>query len=202
VKTRGVLARITGAVALFTVFIALTTNALGAPGARLGTNALGAPGARLATATAPPAAGGWGIFPNHSQPGPSINDFKGSFKVAGSDVTDLHGVTQHAVNSGCVAGETVTMVGKVAIDHEVIAAIGVDYFEVGGGPNSFARVKLTFQGRSSKKHHAKTHHGSGHLRIFFPGGSDTAQGFTGYSNLTYSSNAGGICNLEFSIAQG
>jgi hypothetical protein len=122
--------------------------------------------------------------------------------VTGGTVADLHGTTQHAVNSGCVAGETVTESGKVPIGQEVIAATGSDFYEVGGGPNSFARVRLTFQGHSSKKHRAKTFHGTGELRIFFPGGTDTVGGFTDYSNLTYSSSAGGICNLEFSIAQG
>jgi hypothetical protein len=152
-------------------------------------------------ATSPPASGTWQIVPNHSQPGPSIDDFRGTFKVNGGVVSSLRGVTQHAVNRGCDRGVTVTMTGSAPISHALVPAVGADYYLV-GGVNSFAHVHLTFHGRGTKKHPAKVRKGTGELRISFPGGSDTLGGYTSYSNITYESSTAGTCNLEFSILGG
>ncbi len=158
-------------------------------------------GARDAVATTRPASGAWKIRANHSQPGPAINDFDGSFEVKGSKVADLNGVTQRAVNSGCIAGQHVTMIGSASIRHLLDPSIGADYYYV-GKVNGFAKVGLTFQGSGTRTKPARIDQGQGELRIFFPGGTDTRGGFTGYSNLTYSSSTAGICNLEFSVTAG
>jgi hypothetical protein len=157
-------------------------------------------GARI-PATTQPASGGWKIRANHSQPGPAINDFDGSFEVKGSNVTDLNGVTQGAVNRGCIAHQHVTMVGGATIRHFLNPSIPADYYYV-GKVNGFAKVSLTFQDSGTKTKPAKIDKGEGELRIFFPGGTDTRGGFTEYSNLTYSSSTAGICNLEFSVTVG
>ena len=157
--------------------------------------------ARAAVATAQPASGAWKISANHSQPGPAINDFDGSFEVKGGKVADLKGVTRRAVNSGCVAGRHVTMVGSAAIRHLLDPSIQADYYYV-GKVNGFAKVNLTFQGSGTGTKHAKIDKGKGELRILFPGGTDTRGGFTAYSDLTYSSSTAGICNLEFSVTVG
>lgn len=158
-------------------------------------------GARVAVATSEPASGTWKITANHSQPGPSINDFDGSFVVKGGDVVELKGVTQHAVNSGCAAGQHVSMLGSIAVRHFLEPSIPSDYYYV-GKVNGFANVSLTFQRSGRSKRHDKTTRGRGELRILFPGGTDTQGGFTAYSNLTYSSATAGICNLEFSVTAG
>lgn len=165
------------------------------------TSSAAAVGARVAVAASQPASGAWKITANRSQPGPSINDFDGSFVVKGGEVVDLKGVTQHAVNSGCVAGQHVTMLRGAEIRHFLEPSIPSDYYYV-GKVNGFANVSLTFSGSGKVKGHGKIATGKGELRIFFPGGTDTVGGFTTYSNLTYSSSAGGICNLEFSVTAG
>lgn len=154
-----------------------------------------------AAATAQPASGTWKITANHSQPGPAINDFDGSFVVKRGEIVELKGVTQHAVNSGCVAGQHVTMLGNSVIRHFLAPSIPSDYYYI-GKVNGFANVSLTFSGSGKAKGHGKITTGKGELKIFFPGGTDTVGGFTTYSNLTYSSSAGGICNLEFSVTAG
>jgi hypothetical protein len=153
--------------------------------------------ARAAAATSPPAAGAWKIVANHSQPGLAIKQFDGSFAVAAGKVSKLTGITQRHVNSGCVAGERVTMLGSAPILHFLKPAVPADYYYV-GKVNAFANVKLTFQAKGA----GKVHKGVGALRIFFPGGTDTRGGFTTYSNLTYESSTAGTCNLEFSIVAG
>ncbi len=153
--------------------------------------------ARPAAATSPPAGGGWKIVADHSQPGPSIHDFQGSFAVKAGAVSKLTGVTQRHVNSGCVVGERVTMLGSTPILHFLNPSIASDYYYVGKG-KLFANVKLTFQAKGG----GKSHKGVGELRIFFPGGTDTLGGFTTYSNLTYESSTAGTCNLQFSVVAG
>jgi hypothetical protein len=155
-------------------------------------------GARVAAAASPPTAGAWKIVANHSQPGPSINEFDGSFTVSGGKVAKLTGITQRRVNSGCIARERVTMLDSTAIRHFLDQSIASDYYYV-GKVNGFAKVALTFQGAPGTKDARTVHSGTGQLRIFFPGGTDTRGGFTGYSNLTYESSSAGICNLEFSV---
>ncbi|MGO9955898.1 MAG: hypothetical protein ACLP50_07920 [Solirubrobacteraceae bacterium] len=154
--------------------------------------------------TPPPAPGRWRITANVSNPGEAaIDQFNGSLTVTGEAVTDLHGITQHGVNSGCIAGERVAMLGSVAIRHEVDATVGSDFWEVAlPNPNAFVTVRITLQGHRSARHPAKIHHATGHLRIFFPGGTDTTGGITTYSNITFGPTPAGICNLEFSISQG
>lgn len=157
--------------------------------------------ARAAAATDQPAAGPWKITANHSQPGPAINDFDGSFEVSDGRVADLKGVTQRRVNRGCIAGQHVTIVGSATIRHFLDPSIPADYYYV-GNVNGFANVRLTFQGSGRRKSDRRIHKATGELRIFFPGGTDTRGGFTEYSNLTYSSPTAGICNLEFSVNAG
>lgn len=153
--------------------------------------------ARAAAATSPPAGGGWKIVADHSQPGPAIKMFEGSFAVGAGKVSKLTGITQRRVNSGCVAGERVTMLGSTPIVHFLKPAIASDYYYVGKG-KLFANVSLTFQAKGG----GKVHKGVGELRIFFPGGTDTLGGYTTYSNLTYESSTAGTCNLEFTIVAG
>jgi len=155
-------------------------------------------GARVATAARPPTAGAWKIVANHSQRGPSINEFDGSFTVSSGRVAKLTGITQRRVNSGCVAGERVTMLDSTPIRHFLNQSIPSDYYYV-GKVNGFAKVRLTFQGAAGTNGARTLHSGIGQLRIFFPGGTDTSGGFTVYSNLTYESSSAGICNLEFSV---
>jgi hypothetical protein len=155
-----------------------------------------------AAETSPPSAGPWQIVANQSQPGPSLVEFLGGFTVTGSVVTGLHGITQHAVNRGCAAGESVTVLGNAAIRHFINPEIPVDVYEVSQPGVFFTTVDITLQGRGTKKHRAKLYHSTGHLRVIFPGGSATLGGFTSYSNLTYSSAGGGTCNLEFSVSPG
>ncbi len=155
-------------------------------------------GARVAAAASPPQAGAWKIVANHSQPGPSINEFDGSFAVSGGKVAQLTGTTQRHLNSGCVPHERVTMLDSTAIRHFLNQSIASDYYYV-GKVNGFAKVSLTFRGGGGTKDARVLHRGVGQLRIFFPGGTDTRGGFTGYSNLTYASSSAGICNLEFSV---
>jgi hypothetical protein len=162
--------------------------------------ALALPGGAIA-ATAPPASGTWQIKPERSQPGPADDIFTGTFKVSGSRVSGLQGITQHAVNSGCDRGEHVSLVGSVPIRHAVDPSIGDDYYTVSvANPSSFVKVRLTFQGRGTKRHPAKVHRGTGLMRIIFPGGSATTGEFTTYSNITYETAFAGTCNLKFSIA--
>ena len=152
-------------------------------------------------ATAPPASGTWHIKPEHSQPGPALDDFIGTFKVSGNRVSGLQGISQHAVNSGCDRGEHVSLVGSVPIRHALDTSIGEDFFTVSvADATSFVKVHLKFQGRGTRRHPAKVHRASGLMRIYFPGGSDTAGGFTTYSNITYETAFAGTCNLRFSIA--
>jgi len=157
--------------------------------------------ARVATATAPPADGTWKIVANHSQPGPSINEFDGSFAVKAGKVDKLTATTQRHVNSGCIAGVRVKMIGSAPIRHFLDTPTASDYYYV-GKVNGFATVTLTFQASTGTKAARELHKGTGQLRIFFPGGTDTRGGYTGYSNLTYSSSTAGICNVEFSVRAG
>ncbi|HTU95058.1 MAG TPA: hypothetical protein VMF14_04395 [Solirubrobacteraceae bacterium] len=152
-------------------------------------------------ATPPPASGTWHITPEHSQPGPSVDVFTGTFKVQGNRVSGLQGITQRRVNSGCDRGEHVSMVGSAAIRHALDPSVGEDFYSVSvASPISFVKVHLTFQGRGSKRHPAKVHRASAMMRIYFPGGSETIGGFTAYSNITYGTAFAGTCNLKFSIA--
>jgi hypothetical protein len=157
--------------------------------------------ARVATATAPPAGGTWKIVPNHSQPGPSINEFDGSFAVKAGKVEKLTATTQRHVNSGCIAGEHVKMVGSAPIRHFLDTPTASDYYYV-GKVNGFATVTLTFQRATGTKAARQPHKGTGQLRIFFPGGTETRGGYTAYGNLTYTSSTAGICNVEFSVRAG
>jgi hypothetical protein len=152
-------------------------------------------------ATAPPASGTWQIKPEHSQPGPAVDVLTGTFKVSGNRVSGLQGITQHAVNSGCDRGEHVSLVGSAPIRHAVDPSIGEDFYSVSvANPSSFVKVRLTFQGRGTKRHPAKVHRASAMMRIYFPGGTDTIGEFTTYSNITYETAFAGTCNLRFSIA--
>jgi hypothetical protein len=162
---------------------------------------MGFPG-MAAAETAPPSAGSWQIVANQSQPGSPLVEFLGSFTVNGNAVTGLHGITQQAVNRGCTAGESVTVLGNVPIRHFVNPEVPADVYEVSQPGVFFTTVDITLQGRKTKKHRARLYRSTGHLRIIFPGGSATLGGSTSYSNLTYSSAGGGTCNLEFSVNPG
>ena len=191
VKRRGVLARAVVAAWLLSAPIAVAANAPAALGPQ--------PESGMSA----PAKGPWRVVPDQSQPGSSLDQFKGKFTVAGLRVIHLHGTTQHAVNRGCVAGESVTLLGRVQIRHVIPATIPEDLYAVSiGVPPSSVHVRLMLHGRRSRKHRAKKHRVSGLLRIFFPGGTDTIGGYTVYSNLTYSSRPAGICDLRFSITPG
>jgi hypothetical protein len=162
------------------------------------TASVGAAVVHAQMAVPPPGAGQWQIAPD-KEPGvpQGIDDFKGAFTVtSGLEVTKLHGVTQHGVNSGCISGVDITMSGSVPIRHLVIAAVGSDFWVVSSSNGMlFQKVDLTVQGRHGKKRRA-----TGELRIYFPGGSDTTGTYTVYSNMTLSSSVTGTCNLRFSIA--
>ena len=150
-------------------------------------------------AASPPASGTYTIGTDVDTPGGQpIDQFHGAFKVSGGRVSGLHGISQHGVNTGCKRKETITMIGSQPILHLVIASTGSDFYWVGNAHTlAFANVRLTFKGPGRS---AKVHRGTGSLRIYFPGGTDTSVGFTINSNLSYDSEWAGLCNLKFSIS--
>jgi hypothetical protein len=148
------------------------------------------------TPSAPaPASGAYAIQTRHDLSG-RIDQFHGSFRVNGRSVSDFHGVVQRHANSGCAVGTSVVVLGSAPINH-LVDADGTDEWAVSQEANGgFIRVPITLRLRGSRRIHRST----GELRIYFPGGSDTVDGSTVYSNITFGPTvAGPACNLEFSV---
>jgi hypothetical protein len=155
-----------------------------------------APGAAVAASPPPPAPGTYSILTRHDNSATSLDEFHGSFRVNNGRVTDFHGVVQHQANSGCAHGTTVVVLGSAPIKH-LVDVDGTDEWAAAQAANAGAiHVPITLQLRGSRR----IHRSFGNLRIYFAGGSDTSDGFTAYSNITFGPTvAGPACNLTFSI---
>ena len=85
------------------------------------------------------------------------------------------------------------------IRHFYKPADGDNFFWVGKGTELWDTLEFTFQGKGTTHHPAKVHKASAQLRMYFQGGSSAIVGDGAYSNITFTNNWAGICNLEFDI---
>ncbi len=160
--------------------------------------------AQAPTTAAPPPAGTWAVRADTTTTGglaPLLN-ITGSFTVTsgGGAVTAFHGTTAGKLNSGCVRGVRLGLVGVPILHFKGQSQGGApgtsDYYWAGGNGKvaPYAPVTLTFQGPGR---HAKIHRGSAMFRIYFPGAIGLTTGADEWGNITYTNPVGGICNLQF-----